>query len=200
MIIGIDYSITCPAVCVLAEDESFQNSKFFFLTDTYKHTDLALSFPDQISTELHKPYKDQQERFDHISNSVISFIESIPSSGTLSLWLEDYAMGAKGRVFHIGEATGLLKHKIHQHPHWSLNTVAPTTMKKFATGKGNVQKPRLYEALVKDQGHPILKTFIDDWYKGDIEKVRSPISDMIDAYWLARYGADSFLQALITSG
>lgn len=184
MIVGVDYSISCPAVCVMGHDGKFVHSRIHFLTKVKKHLNHeSLS----ISCEMHLPFKDQQERVDHISNSVINFIETQTDAqpGTVEIYLEDYAMGAKGRVFDIGEATGLFKHKVHQHPTWVLHTVAPTEVKKFAVGKGNADKNQMWQAL--SRGVPNLKELLKWW--ATEKDVKSPVSDIVDAYWLARYGA-----------
>lgn len=185
MIVGVDYSISCPAVCVLDDRGEFMYSQIHFLTKVKKHLDHDSL---HISCELHKPFKDQQERIDHISNSVIQFIESRHGarSDPVNIYLEDYAMGAKGRVFDIGEATGLFKHKVHQRPYMSLHTVAPTELKKFATGKGNADKNRMWQALDGEVAN--LKDLLK-WWASESADVKSPISDIVDAYWLARYGA-----------
>ena len=60
--------------------------------------------------------------------------------------------------------------------------MAPTTIKKFATGKGNANKEKLYDAFVEETGIDIRKTL-------DISnKSWNPVSDIVDAYYIAKYG------------
>ena len=96
--------------------------------------------------------------------------------------MEDYSFGSKGKVFNIAEATGLFKHKLHQLG-IELHTVPPTVIKKFATGKGNADKEMMYKAFVA-QGNPELMK----WYYDRDVKVGSPVSDIVDAYFVAKYG------------
>jgi Holliday junction resolvasome RuvABC endonuclease subunit len=95
--------------------------------------------------------------------------------------VEGYAMGAKGQVFQIAENTGLLKHKL-----WLTGipfvTPAPTAVKKHATGKGNAKKEDMERAFVEETGWDIRHEL------GQSAKSWNPSSDIIDAYFMARFG------------
>ena len=93
--------------------------------------------------------------------------------------LEDYSFGSKGRVFHIAENTGLLKHKLFK-AGIPFIVVAPTTVKKFATGKGNANKEKMYECFTEQTGVDLRKQLDTT--------VEHPISDIIDAFYIAKYG------------
>jgi Holliday junction resolvasome RuvABC endonuclease subunit len=63
-------------------------------------------------------------------------------------------------------------------------TVAPTVIKKYATGKGNATKEKMYEAFVKD-------TFVDlHSIISPTTKLGSPTTDIVDAWYIARYMID----------
>lgn len=181
MIVGVDYSMSCPAVCILDPNKKFANSKFMFLSNRKRDINPAQS---NIHSELHKLYTTEQERFDHISNSMIQFITTNAVNPTV--YIEDYAMGAKGKVFSIAENTGLFKHKLHQ---LGIEMVlfAPTAIKKHATGKGNSDKDAMYKAFLARGDNPDLVKFYYD--KADAQ-VKSPVSDIVDAYFIALMGAD----------
>lgn len=53
--------------------------------------------------------------------------------------IEDYAYAGKGRVFNIGELGGVVKLLLSDMG-VEINTVTPTELKKFITGKGNSKK------------------------------------------------------------
>lgn len=53
--------------------------------------------------------------------------------------IEDYAYAGKGRVFNIGELGGVVKLLLYD-SNIKINTVTPTELKKFITGKGNAKK------------------------------------------------------------
>jgi Holliday junction resolvasome RuvABC endonuclease subunit len=68
-----------------------------------------------------------------------------------------------------------------------LNTVVPSVVKKGATGKGNADKDKMYEAFVKDTKIDLKKLF-------DTEKVGNPISDIVDSYYIQKVGYDNLLR------
>ena len=96
--------------------------------------------------------------------------------------IEGYSMGSKGKVFHIAENTGLLKYKLWKH-NIPFDTPAPTTVKKFATGKGNAPKERMYECFEATTGWDLESLL-------DCRRDKNPVSDVVDAYYMATYGAD----------
>ena len=186
-VVGVDYSMSCPCLCVLAEDASFANSQFFFLTS--RKRDVSIS--GNIRSELHIPYSTEEERFDHISNSMVQFLQVNTQLDQLEVYIEDYSMGSKGRVFSIAENTGLFKHKLHR-LEIDMHLLAPTVIKKFATGKGNADKQKMYAAFLA-RGCPSLDHFLGrTWVTGD--PVGSPVSDIVDAYFIALFGADRTTQ------
>lgn len=171
-IVGIDYSMTSPAMCVHIGDQwSFNNCRFFYLTDKKK---FAVTSPF-LEGYLHLHFLTQEERFDNISNF---FLSKIPDGS--KVYIEGYAFGAKGQVFNIGENVGLLKHKL-----WkkgiSYDVLAPSAVKKFATEKGNADKLKMHEAFVKEVGIKL------DCHFG-IVAGQSPASDIIDAYYISKLG------------
>ena len=170
-VIGIDYSMSSPSICVHQGDSwSFANCAFHFLSSKKKYT----FSDDSFHGTTHKDFLTQEERFNDIADWAIS---KIPDAS--KIFLEGYAFGAKGVVFHIGECTGVLKHKLHQRG-LVAEVVPPSTIKKFATGKGNANKLLMHEFFVKDVGLHIDKHF--GCKIGD-----SPISDIVDSYFIAKY-------------
>lgn len=181
LIYGVDYSLSCPCICRLSNNGKFIDSKFKFLSN--RKRDISSSKLN-IQCEFHKLYKTDQERYDHISNTMIQFIETEQKDliDEIFVFIEGYAMGAKGLVFNIAECTGIFKHKIHQH-HWKLITVPPTVIKQFATGKGNSNKEKMYQAFLS-RGNPDI---IKQYFCKDV-KVTNPVSDIVDAYFIALWG------------
>lgn len=118
-------------------------------------------------------------RFEKIANY---FVRALNEHGVKRVFLEGYSLGSKGKVFSIAENTAVLKYIL-----WKLNIevtiFAPTTIKKYATDKGNANKDLMkesYESTVQLKTlHPI------SHYKD------SPYTDCIDAYWILQYGLDT---------
>lgn len=178
-IAGVDWSLNCPALCVLADDLTFANSAFFFLTHRKRDIEAKTT---NIIAELHAEYNTEQERYDNASGRFIKYIDALAQHPIV--WLEGYAMGSKGLVFNIAESTGLLKHKLHLLG-IRVNIVPPTTVKKFATGKGNSDKTAMYKAFLdRDKNPDLMRTY----YIKDDAKIGSPVTDIVDAYFIALYG------------
>lgn len=177
VIAGIDYSITGPAVTVCdSDDESFLSCKHFYLTDTLKYSEQFLGC---VSGSLFPAYKTEEERFDSISAWAMKICED---HGVEEVWIEGYSMGSKGKVFNLAENCGLLKHKIWK-SRIPFHVVPPTTVKKFATGKGNSDKQAMHDAFVKETGVNLHQEITP--LKKDVS---SPVSDVVDSYFIMRYG------------
>ena len=171
VVVGIDYSMSSPSICVhTGKRWSFDNCKFYFLTPKKKHTFKT----DVFHGELHTPYSSQEERFSNIASWAVS---KIPSNAKVGI--EGYAFAAKGVVFDIGENTGLLKYFL-----WTtkkeFSVYSPPTIKKFATGKGNANKLSMYESFVAE-------TQVDISAVIHCNEGESPMSDIIDSYYIAKY-------------
>ena len=173
MIIGIDYSMSCPAMCLMAEPR-FDKCMFYYLTNQKKMTG---NFSNAIGYE-HKEYYSEQERYDNIAEF---FLNKIPTKTPPIIYIEDYSFGSRGRVFHIAENAGLLKYKFWE-VGFKFSTVAPTVIKKFATGKGNADKQKMYEAFVAETGQELIPLF------SKTGRLDSPVTDIVDSYYIAKYG------------
>lgn len=111
-------------------------------------------------------------RLDHIRRELVEIYEKVLSEhGKVSLIAyEDYSFNSKGRsTFSSGELGGLLKWTL-----WRecipLLMVPPTSVKLFATGKGNAEKGQVIERVA------------------DLWGYEAPNDDEADAYVLYRMG------------
>lgn len=180
MVIGIDYSLTSPAMCIMGEP-NMERCMFYYLTSNVK---LVGNFKNAIGVE-HKEYYSDQERYDNIAEF---FLNKIPLAPKLpDIFIEDYSFGSTGRVFNIAENTGMLKYKL-----WEIGlkftTVPPTVIKKFATGKGNADKAKMYEAFVNENKETYAMLFNKNLTLG------SPVTDIVDSYYIAKYGYEQVKQ------
>jgi Holliday junction resolvasome RuvABC endonuclease subunit len=175
-IAGIDYSMTSPAICIHEGDTwSHENCQFYYIASNKKQVVdkgqfHGIEYPDFI---------DQIDRYFSLTVWAASIIDK---HDVQKIHMEDYAFAAKGRVFHIAENTGLLKYKIWQRKK-PLSVYAPTAIKKFATDKGNANKEAMYDSFIAETGIDIRKAL-------DItsSKQWNPLSDIIDAYYVAKLG------------
>lgn len=177
---GIDYSLSSPAMATYSgQDETSLSSYNFLLLskEKKKMEDLELMNFNLTGKELPDLVKvNQQYRYDFISDV---FINEIIVKKIDTVFIEDYSMGSKGRVFHIAENTELLKYKLYKLG-VELYTVAPTAVKKFATGKGNAKKLGMYESFISTTGKDFKISLDSD--------IKSPYSDVVDAFWICKYG------------
>jgi hypothetical protein len=87
------------------------------------------------------------------------------------------------KVFHIAENTAILKYNLWD-AQIEFDIIPPTVIKKFATGKGNANKEKMYEAFVNENPGVDLRS----WLTPRSSNVISPVSDIVDAYFIAKYG------------
>lgn len=171
---GIDFSMTSPAICVgdpLTGEFTLHGFKKAKKNESGGKIFLY-EYPD---------WKTPEERFNCLASWAYDIVKDCDIVN-----IEGYSMASKGQVFHIGEATGLLKHFL-----WRANIfhneLPPKTVKKFSTGSGNASKHDMTESFIaEDTGIDIFAHFNKE-YSRDMKEIPSPISDMIDAYWMWKY-------------
>ena len=179
IIVGIDYSLTSPCVCISeSKDFGFSKCEFYYLTDSKK---LDVDF-DNIHGDLHEDYYSDEQRYFNIAKWAMS---KIPEDA--KVYMEGYSMGSTGRVFNIAENAGLLKHFLFRRC-YDYTIVPPTVIKKFATGKGNANKQLLQDAFEEKTGYYIKKKLSLS------EKQWNPSSDIIDSYFICQYGYEQELK------
>lgn len=175
VIAGIDYSLTSPAICVHVGGEwSLDNCKFYYIV----HKDKHLVVTDKLHGCLYQAWATPEQRFQNLAKWSLDILLHHQAS---FVSLEGYAFGARGQVFQIGENTGLLKNTI-----WKNNipfeVTPPTVIKKYATGKGNSNKEKMWDAFIEETGYNIFNIL------GQEERKNwAPVSDIVDSYYLAKY-------------
>ena len=175
-IIGIDYSLTSPAVCVNIDGDA--GLMFYYLTSKKKYIGMM---SEEIVGYEHKEWKDPIERFKYISDFALDIISPLINP---LVYIEGYSFGSKGQgVFQIAENCGILKYRLME-MNLKYDTVVPSVVKKGATGKGNADKDKMYEAFVKETKIDLKKIF-------DTEKVGNPISDIADSYFTQKVGNEN---------
>ncbi len=175
---GIDYSMKSPAICIHdGADQKIDTCLFYNLSDLKKSQGLYTSA--NLRVDPLPVYSCNEERYDKISEWAMSILDMHCVD---KVFLEGYSYGSSaGLVFNIAENTGLLKHKM-----WTKGiecvTLAPLTVKRWATGNGNANKQLLNETFV-------LETGID--FKSMLsltDKQWNPSSDLVDSYYILNCG------------
>ena len=182
-IIGIDYSLTSPAICV-----NNGNLMFYYLTTKKKWVG---QMSENIIGYEHDDWNDPIKRFKNISNFVFYVLGkhisiTIGFKSIEHIFIEGYSYGSKGQgLFQIAENCGILKYRLLENS-LPYSTVVPSVVKKGATGKGNADKDKMYEAFVKETKIDLKKIF-------DTEKVGNPISDTADSYFIQKVGYENLI-------
>jgi len=175
VLIGIDYSMTSPGVTVFSGDMAnpmIADFTFHFITS--KKRLIGKFLKGKIIGHDYPEWKTPEERFDLLSEWAVSVIPGAVEK----VILEGYAFGAKGSaLFQIGENTGVLKNKLY-HESIKIKTVAPTSVKKHATGSGRASKDDMYDAFYESTGINLCSVL-------DVTKKDSnPVSDIVDSYFI----------------
>ena len=178
--IGIDYSLTSPCVCV-SKNKVFIDSYFHFLTDTKSATGKVLN----ILGDEHDDYLCDQQRYENIAAWVMNIVSPFKNEEHYIL-IEDYSFGSKGRVFNLAENCGLLKYFLYRDG-YKFFTVPPTVLKKYATGKGNADKQKMYDAFYELTQIDLISVYSKS------NRLVAPITDIVDAFYLTHYMQDSIL-------
>jgi len=180
-IVGIDYSLTSPAICIADESFEFDKCHFYYLTNKKKHVGKMYK---NIQGDEHKEYNSPIERLKNISDWAVNKINTLENLKTdMSIFIEGYSYGSKGQaVFQIAENGGILKYRLEQLK-LNYDIIVPSVVKKMATGKGNADKEMMYEQFTKDNKIDLKKEF-------DMGKLNNPVTDIVDSYYIAKGGIE----------
>ena len=175
-IVGIDYSLTSPCVCV----NDGEKIMFYYLTKKKKHLG---KIADNIIGEEHLEYNTPIERFSNISNWAINKFNILGHN--LKVFIEGYSYGSKGQaLFQIAENCGILKYRLQMSPTILYDTIVPSVVKKYGSGKGNADKQLMYDSFKEHTKKDLMKMF-------DMQKLNNPVTDIIDSYYIAKVGYEN---------
>ena len=183
-IVGIDYSLNSPAVCVSTNGgTAFSDCYFYYLTSKKKHMGKML---ENVIGYEHKEWKSPIERFSNLSSWVLHILDTLHKKQiNKHVFIEGYSYGSKGQaIFQIAENGGILKYRLQKR--YKCKTITPSVVKKFASGKGNADKEKMYETFKNSQGVDLMKVF-------DQQKLNNPITDIVDSYYIMRAGHEDSL-------
>jgi hypothetical protein len=178
---GVDYSINSPAICIIPPTKSndvivpFSECHFYYISKTRS----AIIDEQNIHGHLMGSWDSEEERYECIAEWAISVLNK---HKCISVGLEGYAYGAanQSRLTQLAENCGLLKWHMHKAGiHY--NIFSPSNIKKMATSNGRSTKDQMYDAWLKDTDICLNSVF----GRSPDAKVKSPISDIVDSYYIA---------------
>ena len=190
-IAGIDYSLTSPAICVYKDENGghfdFDRCVFHYLSNNEKQQQLAAGTGlKNLRVDSYPEWQSEEERHEKLATWAYNIVQ-----GCEEVFLEGYAFATsvQAGVRSMAENTGLLKHKMWKNK-LKFQTYPPTVLKKFATGKGNSNKEKMYEAFVDELLTP---TDLKEQLTPKAKKIINPISDIVDSYFIAKAGAEGLI-------
>jgi len=187
-IAGIDYSLTSPAICVWKSTDdrlfNFDDCALYYLEIPKRRGPTPHGILN-IHADPYPEWETEEERHELLSKWTMSIVTGC------EVFIEGYAFATSGtsHVRSIAENTGLLKHKMYKVKQ-SFTSVPPTVIKKYATGKGNANKEGMYEAFVDELLTP---TDLKERLTPKATKVKNPVSDLVDSYFICKYGWEGFI-------
>ena len=187
-IAGIDYSLTSPAICVWKSTDdrlfNFDDCALYYLEIPKRRGPTPHGILN-IHASPYPEWETEEERHELLSKWTMSIITGC------EVFIEGYAFATSGtsHVRSIAENTGLLKHKMYKIKQ-PFTSVPPTVIKKYATGKGNANKEGMYEAFVDELLTP---TDLKERLTPKATKVKNPVSDLVDSYFICKYGWEEFI-------
>jgi hypothetical protein len=190
VIAGIDYSITSPAIVISKiNDERWTHTKtkaFYF--DSRKNAPSNPQCEIQLDRQIYPLWLSAEQRYEQLALWAVSIL--IAEQVDI-VYLEGYALSrssASGLVFNIAENGGVLKQNMYL-CNIKFVEVSPTALKtwvvegKRGDHKGHADKELMEKCFVIDTNITNLREIL-----GLTEKASSPIGDIIDAYFLCKFG------------
>jgi len=183
--VGIDYSITGPALCIhTGEEWSIENCTFSYLTGVKKNE--GYYFDSQVlgMTNGDKAgWEGPLDRYWYRADWVIECIAStmiLNPGEEVEVAMEGFSFNSKGKIDSIIENATVLKIHLHEEVKYP-EIYPPATIKKFATGKGNALKEGMFAAFLDETGWDLHEVITPDK-----KKIDSPVSDIVDAYYICK--------------
>jgi Holliday junction resolvasome RuvABC endonuclease subunit len=181
-IAGIDYSLSSPAVCIINKQFNHKTCRIYNLTNSKKLCKDYFLKDIVLRIEPMPFYENNLERFSVISEWLVNKV--INTYNIKDVYIEGFSMNSSvGRITDLAEATGVLKYRLYKS---GLNVIPipPTKIKKIASGKGNANKKFMEETFIKETNINVREII------GLKTKDDSPVSDIIDSYYVAKTGIE----------
>lgn len=173
---GLDASITSTGICIMnmRPDYTVQDVFFIGFTSTKKW------IHDVGSNVTIKPLPaDYKEHPYHYRGQIIHDMVHEMIGDIDFFAIEDYAFGAKGKIFDIAEYCGSIKDVYYRKniPH---KKYPPMTVKTVATSDGGADKMLMCQAFFKTK----IASTLDSYFM-ELPEYESPQADLVDAFWMA---------------
>ena len=170
---GIDYSITCPCLCIYNDKDgafSHDTCTYFFQKSSKAKIQSKDPRLQNINPSIQYSWKNDQYRFLALADYFLSILIQYDVKVVA---MEGYAMAAKGKVFDIAECTSSLK-QFMALTGIEFVTFPPPYVKRIFSGKGNASKEEMCDEYLRKYGVDI-SSILNGKYS-------SPVSDIVDSH------------------
>ena len=190
-IAGVDYSLTSPAICVWKAENNdgffdFDSCALYYLERVQQRKSAEASGPGLLNLhpEDYPEWETEEQRHDLLTDWTMRVIQGC------EVFIEGYAFATSGKSYvrSVAENTGLLKHKMYKAKQ-TFTSVPPSVIKKYATDKGNANKELMYEAFTAELLTP---PDLQKRLRPKSKKLSNPVTDIVDAYFIAKWGWEGF--------
>jgi Holliday junction resolvasome RuvABC endonuclease subunit len=166
-------------MCVFDPEKkfSFENCEFFcrMKNPSQKLEAAWKSWPAQIKASKQRISKNKIENYYNLADFFAGILSKFEVS---QLAIEGYAYAAKGNVFDIAEACGILKSEILRRDiFYSPKIIAPAESKKLFAGKGSAKKEDMISAVKELFGIDLCESL-------KLRPQDPPVSDIADSFAL----------------
>lgn len=199
-VVGIDFSINSPGICVLKDGKPHWISYLNASKSTKKEkalqeemgqlNDVTIVF--QEDPDISKHELTRVNRHIKIASNIVQLIhDHTDPTEPYKIYFEGASYGTSrfgtNSLLDLQAAASILKYKlIETFDVKDLDVIAPTAIKKFA-GKGNMNKQQMWNAFIDNdtfqssEFHSFCQRFRDE------KKLVKPIDDLIDAAFILQF-------------
>lgn len=172
-IVGADLSMNSSGLTKFKLDNRLEIIDIDYLG----FTEVKKNSSDKITHYRRKDFTHRYDITEMMLNNILDFVDNADY-----IAIEDYAFGATGREFHIGEFVGQVKFEFFINGK-KIRLYDPNSIKKYATGYGNSDKISMYNSFEKYKGD---KPNLNDLPIPKTKSGVSPTSDIIDSFYIAK--------------
>lgn len=192
--IGIDYSMTSPAMTIKNSTHTMMMA--LSKNDKLVKSELEGNFLDgtgfMVAFRPYPEYETSVERFNSIGDifsETIGFYRDMYPLHKINIAMEGYSYGSSSSsTVEIGENGGVLKNKLFKRYNLVPEIIAPTSLKKHATGNGKAEKKDMHQSFLELTG-------IDLSNELKRSMNTSPVSDLVDSFWIAHWIQDQYMNS-----
>jgi predicted DNA-binding protein YlxM (UPF0122 family) len=195
-IVGVDFSITSPSITILSyntigellgvDSIMVAQNKKQCLNDA-----IRLKY-DNIEWHFHLLEFEETKtlcpelRYQRISQKLFNkMIEMIGNGENVHIAIEDYSFGSNGRLTDIAECVSVFKQICYNHFKKPMKLLAPSTIKKHFTKKGNANKILMYRTLLEHTNNIDIREKINNIKHFELDNpkcgIPAPLSDVVDS-------------------